>query len=167
MSSSRALRSFVAVAALVALTASAKPSKKIVAAEAAKLTALASEKLLADAVIAQNAREMPIVAVKLLDNRWVIAKEAGLVRRTINGACADRLREFLTANPTHEEAVLLDFQGASVCASDRLDNYWFGDQPYWQQAIDGKVYSDGEGRFAVPVVSEEKTIGVITSRVKF
>ena len=166
MSSSRALRRLLLVAVLVAAAAvSAKPAKKKLAAEAAKLHAVAAETTVVDAVKKQNARELPLVAVKLLDNRWFVGKESGLVKQTLSGACADRLREFLTANPAHSEAIVLDAQGAVVCASARTLNYWYGEQPRWQRASEGKFYSDGEGLVSVPVKADEKIIGVVTSRL--
>ena len=166
MSSSRALRSlFVAAAIVVSAAAPAKPAKKTLAAEAGKLHAVASDTSVVEAVKKQNARELTLKAVKLLDNRWFVGKESGLVKQTLRGPCADRLREFLAANPAHSEAFVLDAQGAVVCADSRTLNFWYGEQPRWQEANSGKVYTDGEGMLSVPVKADDKVIGVVTSRL--
>jgi hypothetical protein len=166
MSSSRALRSLLAVALLAtAALASARQPQKKHAAEAAKLREVAADSAIVDALKKQNSRELPLVAVKLLDNRWFVGKESGLVRQTITGPCANRLREFLAASPAHSEAFVLDTQGAVVCAGARTLNYWYGDQPRWERAFQNTVYSDKEGLLSVPIVVDDTVIGVITSRV--
>jgi len=166
MSSSRALRSLlVAVAVISTASIAAKPSKKKLAAEAAKLQTIASDAAIVAAVERQNARELPLKAVRLLDTRWFVGREGSLVRKTISGPCAERLREFLAANPAHGEAFVLDTQGAVVCANARTLNYWFGEQPRWQEASAGRIYGDNEGLVSVPLKSGDKTIGVLTSRL--
>jgi len=158
MSNSRALRSLIAAAVLFSVAAAPRP-------QAAKLRALAAETVMSDAVKKQNARELPLVAVKVLDQRWFVGKESVLARQTIEAPCADRLREFLAANGGYSEAFLLDAQGAVVCANARTTNYWYGEEPRWETASKGAIYTNAEGVTSVPVLDEEKkVIGVVTAK---
>jgi hypothetical protein len=173
MSNSKALRSLIVAAAVVATTASAQSARQVqkrAAAEVVKLRETASEPLIVAAVKKQNARELPLVATKVLDQRWFVGKESVLKRQTISGPCADRLRELLTANAAYTEAVVLDNQGAVVCANARTPNYWYGDQPRWQRAFAGETFTDlankSDALISVPVLDEGRAIGAITIRVK-
>jgi hypothetical protein len=69
MSNSRALRSLIVFALIFVAAAKQNP-------HAAKLRVLASDTLLVDAVKAQNAKELPLVAAKVLDQRWFVAAKA-------------------------------------------------------------------------------------------
>ncbi len=159
MSNSRALRSLIIAAVFFSIAAA--PRKP----NAAKLRALAAEPLMSDAVKKQNARDLPIVAVKVLDQRWFVGKESVLARQTIEAPCADRLRAFLTANPEYSEAFLLDAQGAVVCANARTTNYWYGEEPRWDAAFKGGIYANATGVVSVPVLDDAKVIGVVTAKV--
>jgi hypothetical protein len=159
MSNSRALRSLIAAAVVFSIAAAPRQP------HAAKLRALAAETVMSDAVKKQNARELPIVAVKVLDQRWFVGKESVLARQTIEAPCADRLREFLAANAEYSEAFLLDAQGAVVCANARTTNYWYGEEPRWDVSFKGGMYANDEGVVSVPVINEEKkVIGVVTAK---
>ena len=157
MSNSRALLSlFVAL-----LCVAAAPKKQ----DAAKLTATAAHAEVLAAVKTQNALAVPIVAIKVIDQRWFLNKETGLVRQATTGKCADVLREFVTANPAYAEAFLLDRQGAVVCASARTVQYWYGEEPFWQRAFRGDTFRDAT-LVAVPVKGEAGILGVLAIRVK-
>ena len=181
MSNSKALRSLVVAVALVATSAaalvatsasaqSARQVQKRAAAEVVKLRATGGEPLIVEAVKKQNARELPLVAARLLDQRWFVGKESVLARQTINGPCADRLRALLTANAAYTEAVVLDNQVAVVCANARTTNYWYGEHPHWQRALAGETFTDlkkkGDALIAVPVLDEGRAIGALAIRVK-
>jgi hypothetical protein len=173
MSNSRALRSLIVAAALVATTVSAQSARQVqkrAAAEVVKLRQAGSEPLIVDAVKKQNARELPLVAVRVLDQRWFVGKESVLARQTISGPCADRLRALLAANAAYAEAIVLDKQGAVVCANARTTNYWYGEQPRWQRTIEGETFTDltnkSDAVLSVPVLDEGRPIGAITIRVK-
>ncbi|HUR80688.1 MAG TPA: hypothetical protein VM733_07970 [Thermoanaerobaculia bacterium] len=157
MSNSRAPRSLIVFALIFVAAARQNP-------HAAKLRALAADTLLVDTVRAQNAKELPLVAVKVLDQRWFVGRESVLARQTITGACADRLRAFLTANPDYSEAFLLDAQGAVVCANARTTNYWYGEEPRWQTSMKGAIFANDEGLISVPVLHEAKVVGVMTAK---
>ena len=156
MSNSRALRSVIIVCALLATGASSPKHEK--------LTALAADDAVVSAVKAQNARETELLALKILDSRWFVGKESVLGRQTIKNPCADRMRAFLAANPSHDEAFVLDAQGAVVCAAARTLNYWYGEQPRWQKAIGGAAFKGEDGVVSVPVMFEGKAIGVLTTK---
>lgn len=157
MSNSRALLSLVAALFLIA----AAPNKK----DAAKLRQTAAHAEVLAAVKAQNALAVPIVAVKVIDQRWFLNREMGLVRQATTGKCADLLREFVAANPAYAEAFLLDRQGAIVCSNARTTQYWFGEEPFWQEAFRGETFRDASV-LAIPVKEADRIAGVLAVRVK-
>lgn len=160
MSNSRVLLS-VAVALLAGAGALAAPKKQ----DAAKLTAAATHADVLAAVKTQNARDLPLVAVKVIDQRWFLNKESGLVRQTTTGKCADLLRELVAANPAYAEAFVLDREGSIVCASARTQQYWYGEEPFWQRAFRGETFRDAS-LLSVPVKDDDRILGVLAIRVK-
>ncbi|HEX6083395.1 MAG TPA: hypothetical protein VF266_02650 [Thermoanaerobaculia bacterium] len=157
MSSSRALLSLVIALFLVA----AAPQKQ----DVAKLTAAAAHAEVAAAVKTQNALAVPLVAVKVIDQRWFLNKEMALVRQATTGKCADVLREFVAANPAYDQAFLLDQQGAIVCSNARTTQYWFGQEPFFERAFRGETFRDASV-IAVPVKEEDRVVGVLVIRAK-
>ncbi|HYC93037.1 MAG TPA: PDC sensor domain-containing protein [Thermoanaerobaculia bacterium] len=160
MSNSRALLSLIA-AMLCAAGMLAAPKKR----DAAKLSEAAAHADVVAAVKTQNARALPLVAIKVIDQRWFLGKESNLVQQTITGKCADQLRAFVTANPAYGQAFVLDDQGAVVCASTRTENYWYAEAPLWQRAFRGETFLD-RSLLSVPVRDEDRVIGAIAARVK-
>ena len=154
---------------------SAGEVQKLLSAEAEKLRAIGKDPVVVAAVKAQNAKKVPIIAIKVADQRWTVNKEESLVRKTLSGPCADRLRALAAANPAYNETFAMDDQGAVVCATARTTDYWQGDEAKWQRAYNGgkgEVFIDrpkfdesAKARIAqisVPVVDGEKAIGAVT-----
>lgn len=157
MSNSRALLSLLVMLLFVA----AAPKKQ----DAAKLTAAATHAEVVGAVKTQNALAVPIVAIKVIDQRWFLNKEMGLVRQATTGKCADVLREFVAANSAYAEAFVLDQQGAIVCSNARTTQYWYGAEPFWERALHGETFRDAS-LIAVPVKEDDRILGVLVIRTK-
>lgn len=154
---------------------SAGEVQKLLGAEAEKLRALGRERAIVAAVQAQNAKKVPLASIKATDARWIAGGEAALAKQVTTGACADRLRALLTANPAYDETFAMDDQGAVVCATARTSDYWQGDEAKWERAYaagKGSVFIDrpkfdesAKARIAqisVPVMDGDQAIGAIT-----
>jgi hypothetical protein len=155
MSNSRALPSLIVCALLATGAASRKD---------APLRELTADAVVVKAIQEQNGRDLSLVVLKVVNQRWMLGKESGLARQVVRGACADRMRDFLAANPAYREAFVLDVHGAVVCAAERPMTYWYGEEPRWAKSVAGEEFRSKEGLVSIPVVFEDKPIGVITAK---
>ena len=154
---------------------SAGEVRKLLAAEAAKLRAHGSDPIIVAAVKEQNAAQVALTTIKVIDQRWALGKESVRVRQTTTGRCANRLRELVAANPAYSETFAMDDQGAIVCATARTSDYWQGDEAKWERAYNAgkgdvfigrpKLDESAGARIAqisVPVMDNGRAIGAIT-----
>ncbi|HEV7243332.1 MAG TPA: PDC sensor domain-containing protein [Thermoanaerobaculia bacterium] len=158
-----------------AFAQSAGDVQKMLVAEAEKLRAVGKDATVVAAVKAQNAKKITLTKIKVADNRWGVNKEGALVKKTITGPCADRLRAIVVVNPAYSETFAMDDQGAIVCATAKTTDYWQGDEAKWERAYNGgkgdvfidrpKLDESAGARIAqisVPVMDGDVAIGVIT-----
>lgn len=155
------------------LAQSADELQKALAREAKALEAWAANKVVVDAVRAQNAKNVPLAETQRLDEQWQAGKAAALVKQITTGTCADELRKLVGTDGRYSETFVMDARGALVCASQTTTDYWQGDEPKWTKAFnDGKTFIDrprldnsAQSRLAqisLPIVDGGRTIGVIT-----
>jgi hypothetical protein len=136
-----------------------------------------ADKLLVDAVKAQNARKVTLDQIQKDDNLWMAGKDDGLVKQVTTGACADHLRQ-LVAAAGFAETFVMDDQGALVCATEKTSDYWQGDEAKWTRAfaagkgetfIDRLKFDDSAkqnlAQVSVPIMDGGHAIGVITAGV--
>ena len=165
----------VAIIATSVFAQSAGEVQKHLVAEAEKLRAVGKDPIVVAAVKAQNAKKLSLTAIKVADQRWVVNKEEALVRKTISGPCADRLREIVATSPAYSETFAMDDQGAIVCATAKTSDYWQGDEAKWERAYNagkGDVFIDRPkmdesaasriAQISVPVMDGDRAIGAIT-----
>lgn len=158
-----------------ALGQSAGEVQKMLTAEAEKLRAIGKDPVIVAAVQAQNARNASLASIKAADERWMAGNEAALVKQTLAGPCADRLRALAGANAAYSETFAMDDQGALVCATAKTTDYWQGDEAKWERAFNGgkgdvfidrpKFDESAKARIAqisVPVMDGDKAIGAVT-----
>lgn len=163
------------VLSVSALGQSAGEVQKMLTAEAEKLRAIGKDPVIVAAVQAQNARNASLASIKAADERWMAGNEAALVKQTLTGPCADRLRALAAANPAYSETFAMDDQGALVCATTKTSDYWQGDEAKWERAFNGgkgdvfidrpKFDESAKARIAqisVPVMDGDKAIGAVT-----
>jgi len=162
----------LAFAAPLLFAQSAPMMHKMLVAESERLRPWAADKVLLDAVKAQNARNVPLAEIQKIDEEW----KAGKVRKELTtGPCADRLRELAADHTQYVEVFVMDNQGALVCANSITSDYWQGDEPKWLQSYKegrGAVFIDrprydesAKGTLAMislPILVGENTVGVIT-----
>jgi len=158
-----------------AFAQSAGEVQKLLVAEGEKLRAIGRDEAIVAAVKVQNAKKMSLTAIKVADQRWTVGKESALVKKTITGPCADRLREIVAANPAYSETFAMDDQGAIVCATAKTTDYWQGDEAKWERAYNagkGDVFIDRPkldesagtriAQISVPVMDGDVAIGAVT-----
>jgi hypothetical protein len=170
-----AIRTLVLLSALSAAGQSADAIQKSLKTHAGTIRAWGTDKLLVGAVKAQNARKVPAAEVQRIDKAWIAGGEAALVKQVTTGPCADRLRQLVAQHPSFGETMLMDDQGALVCASEKTSDYWQGDESKWQRSFDGGKgalfidrprFDDSAvanlAQISVPVVDGGKVIGALT-----
>lgn len=170
-----AITTLLLLSALSAAAQSADAIQKSLKTHAETIQAWGSDKDLVAAVKAQNARKVPASEVQRIDQAWIAGKEGALVRQLTTSSCADRLRQLIATHPAFGETMLMDDQGALVCASEKTSDYWQGDESKWQRGFDGgkgAVFIDRPrfddsavanlAQISVPVVEGGKVIGVLT-----
>jgi anti-anti-sigma factor len=68
-----------------------------------------------------------------LDQRWRVVPDSDpLVQARLTNAIADALRTYRTRFPENATLFLTDRYGALVAATDRIDQYAYADEPWWQ-----------------------------------
>jgi len=178
------MRNVVRALALVLLPAaahaqSADALQKALTAEATKLQAWATDKAVVDAVKRQNTKALPLAEIQKIDKEWTEGGAADAVRQVIAGTCADRLRALEAGDARYVETLVMDAQGALVCATRRTSDYWQGDEAKWTRTFNGgkgtpfidrpKLDESAHARLAqisLPIASDGKTIGVLTVGVR-
>ncbi len=126
----------LAAIAFVFFGLSADAMQKRLEAEAAKLQAWTADKILVNATSAQNAQHLAMAEIERRDKEWMAGGADALVKQTLSGPCADRLRQLTSSGP-YGETFVMDNQGALVCANVKTSDYWQGDEAKWQKSFDG------------------------------
>ena len=144
-----------------------------------------SQPIIIETVKIQNAQNLSITQIKQLDIEWIKTKksngETPLMNQILNHPVGELLRQKnIAARGRYPEAFLCDNQGANVAVSKLTSDYWQGDEEKWIKSFDngkGKVvfgkpeYDESTKamivQVSVPVMDQEKTIGVLVVGVKF
>ena len=163
----------------VAAAQSADAVQRALSAEASRLSAWASDKVVVFAVRRQNAKGASIADGQRLDAAWVAGKAEALVQEVTTGACADHLRELVGSDARYSETFLSDANGALVCATARTSDYWQGDETKFTGAFregKGAVFIDRPkldesakaalAQISLPVMENGVAIGVLTVGVR-
>jgi hypothetical protein len=170
-------RHVVLIAALLFVSSSlfaqsAGAMHKRLTAESTRLAVWASDKILVDAVKAQNAKAVALADIQKIDEEWRAGKVRG---ELMKNACADRLRQLANGRSYYVEMFVMDNQGALVCANEPTSDYWQGDEAKWMRAFNegkGSVFIDRPrydesakanlGQISLPVKDGATVVGVIT-----
>ena len=157
---------------------SADAIQKRLDAEAVEVRAWTVDQALVEAVTAHNALKLSAAEIQRREAAWANAS-GPLVVSVTTGACADRLRALRATAPKYGEILLMDDQGALVCATNRTSDYFQGDEPKFLRAWaegEGAVFIDRPrlddssserlAQISLPVKDGAKTIGVLTVGVR-
>ena len=126
----------ISAMAFVLFGLSADAMQKRLEAEAVKLQAWTSDKVLVNAAAAQNAQHLTMTEIERRDKEWMAGRADALVKQMLSGPCADRLRQLTSTGP-YGETFVMDNQGALVCTNVKTSDYWQGDEAKWQKSFDG------------------------------
>ncbi len=158
------------------LGAGEKAPEKVTKLADSTLKAFGSEKIIVDAVKAQNAKGMKQSDIDALDTKWKAhAGIADYMQALKDSPCGKFLIGLKAKHSFIEEAFVMDNQGGNVCMSDKTSDYWQGDEAKFKKSFNkgkGKVFVD-EVQFddstqgylvqvSVPVMDGGKAIGAIT-----
>jgi hypothetical protein len=123
--------------ASMAFAQSADVMQKRLQSESVKLQAWTTDKVLVNAVVAQNAEHLAMAEIERRDKEWMAGHAEALVKQMLTGPCADRLRQLTATSPIYGETFVMDNQGALVCTNVKTSDYWQGDEAKWQKSFDG------------------------------
>jgi hypothetical protein len=139
---------------------------------------LARDQAVVGFVAAKNAAEESMAAVRQRDARWSAGGEQALRKEVTGSACADRLRKLTADDPFILDVMLMDGQGALVCATRETSDYWQGDEAKWRRPVaegaeafvDEPAFDESVNAYAiqmsVPVISEGRRIGAVCVTLK-
>jgi hypothetical protein len=114
----------------------------------------------AEAVAAQNARDLPLEEIRELDRAWSQGREPeALSRELLSNDCARALQSLLGANPGYLSAFVADARGALVCMTSRASAYW-----WWEDVRFYRAWDEGRG---AAFVSSERTDEPTGATVRF
>ena len=123
--------------ASMAFAQSADVMQKRLKSESVKLQAWTTDKVLVNAVVAQNGQHLAMAEIERRDKEWIAGHAEPLVKQMLTGPCADRLRQLTATSPIYGETFVMDDQGALVCTNVKTSDYWQGDEAKWQKSFDG------------------------------
>jgi hypothetical protein len=141
-------------------------------------TEMARDSVILGFVQAKNDLHEPSTEVQKRDGRWRAGGEVALRKEMTTGPCAERLRALIKQDPFVLEVILMDAQGALVCATTETSDYWQGDEPKWQKPVKGGLdayvdepaYDESTQAYAlqlsVPLQRAGSRIGAITLTLK-
>ncbi len=90
-----------------------------------------------------------------LDQEWINAADDNfLVRNALRNFVSTELERFGKRFPEHIEIFITDKHGGLLAATDRLPNYYYADEAWWQAA-----YNDGLGAVFIDLPIYDKTSG--------
>lgn len=141
------------------------------------LRAAAADPDVVEFVRAKNASGETLEEIHEHDLRWGSPDYAKRME-TVSGDCAERLRALVAEDAVVVEALLMDRQGALVCASAGTSDYWQGDEAKWSEVfaeqrdifVDEPAHDASTGAFAIqlaaPVFHEGARIGALALTLK-
>jgi hypothetical protein len=108
---------------------------------AGDIAAIAADPALVAAILAQNARTLPLSEAEIdaLDKAWraeVAEASRPTIEPVLTGPVADMLRARRDASAgLFTEIFAMDARGLNVAASDVTSDYWQGDEDKWQKSF--------------------------------
>jgi len=170
------LLSFFAVLLMGApLSRAETPIQKVTNYANTKLIQYAADKIVVDAVKAENAKGKSLDQIKKIDDKWLgTAGVDDFMKGMMTSAAGKYLIELRDKYPFLREIFLVDNQGANVAMSEKTSDYWQGDEAKFKKSFDsgvGTVFVDDVkfdrstkaflAHVSVPVIEGDKAIGVL------
>jgi hypothetical protein len=139
-----------------------------------ELRRMAADPEVVQRIQAQNARRVPLVALRQQDAAWLAAPTlTPFKQQVLDNACSRTLRQHREKlGRVVAEAFVMDDQGALVGATRRTSDYWQGDEAKWRVAFRGEelreppFFDESSQAYvvqvSVPVRDGTRVIGAIT-----
>ncbi len=141
---------------------------------------MATNPLLVEAVVAQNAENLQMDEILARDKAWQGSPDNDPSKLHMLGSPASLLlKELVKGNGGYTEAFLIDIQGANVAVASLTSDYWQGDEDKFIQVMqvpEGKVViglmewdkssKSNSIQIAVPVKKGNQVIGVMIVGLK-
>ncbi len=153
--------------------------QKVVNLTYSKLGKLAKDPIVVKAVKAENAKGKILAQIKKMDREWKTAQGiASYMKGLMVSPCAKHLVSIRKSAPYYAEIFVMDNQGAIVAMSNKVCDYWQGNEPKFK-----KSYKGGRGdayisdikfgdtaraymvQVSLPVIDGDRVIGAITMGV--
>ena len=150
--------------------------REVLARAAQQVARWAMVQRVVQAVKAQEASAPAMERVQAIDEAWRRGEDPdGLATALAKNDCAQALQTLMASNPGYAEAFVSDQRGALVCMTQRIGDYFQGDEEIWSRA-----YAEGAGatfvskkerdaasgldmvHISVPIKSAGQVIGVLT-----
>lgn len=144
----------------------------------ARAKAVAADRAVVRSVVTKNAQGETQAQIEERDKQWIANPNYALRKKLIQGPCGSRLRKLARSDSHIVEVILMDNQGALVCASAETSDYWQGDEAKWQKPfvegqaafLDDPAYDTSSATYglqlSVPVKRRGRTIGALTLTLK-
>lgn len=140
-----------------------------------QLFQIAAEKVIVDAVKAENAKRKSLDQIKKLDEKWMGTSGVDdLMKGMMTSPAGKKLTEVAEKYTFLREIFLVDNQGANVALTEKTSDYWQGDEPKFKKSFteeQGTVFVDDVkfdrstksflAHVSVPVVEGKNVIGVL------
>jgi hypothetical protein len=141
----------------------------------AKVTNLAADPVIVEAVKTQNAKKSSLNAIQKMDKKWQATPGiAPFMASLMDSPCAKQLRAAQAKQEYYSEIFVVDNQGANVCMTDKTSDYWQGDEAKFTKSFTGgagRIFVDDVNfddssqayvvQASVPVVEAGQAIGVL------
>lgn len=140
--------------------------------------AVARDASITEFVAAKNGRAETAEEVQKRDARWKTGGEQALRKEVTTGPCAERLRALVKSDSFVLEAIVMDAQGAVVCATGETSDYWQGDEEKWRRPmvvgteafVDEPAFDESTASYgiqlSVPILRSARRIGALSLTLK-
>ncbi|ABW67491.1 PDC sensor domain-containing protein [Desulfosudis oleivorans] len=138
------------------------------------IAAFGTDPVLVDAVKKENARARTLDEIKVLDQQWAVTQaENEFVKTVLENEIADYLKDIQKQQAYYAKIFLVDNQGALVAATNKISDYWQGDEAQFTHTVATGTIQVSDVEFdpgaqtyllqiSVPVKDEGAVIGAIT-----
>jgi len=127
----------------------------------AKLVPLCTNKVFAQEVTGQNAKQVSLDEIKKIDEQWIAAEdELPIQAEKMGNGCAKEIAKVVKQLPILGETFVMDNQGANVGQNALTSDYWQGDEAKWKNA-----FKDGKGGIDIGKRQLDKSTNVVDQKV--
>jgi len=151
------------------------PLQKVTHYARTKLTQMAADKIVVEAVKAENAKGKTLDQIKKTDEKWMATSGIDdFMKGMMTSSTGKHLIAIRDKYPFLREIFLVDNQGANIAMSEKTSDYWQGDEAKFKKAFDegvGTVFVDDVqfdrstqaflAHVSVPVIEGDTAIGVL------